>query len=441
MKKIAANAALLLATTLFCFLFLEAAVRLLGLMAPAREAALERRDSENVGAGAQEEDAPASRWMIHPYRGITTRPGEQPAGWTREDRRNNVFGVVDAVDDPRQLSEEDVVVAIFGGSVAMSTALETGHIVARELEATGWPDGREVQVVNFAIAGYKQPQQLFLLSEALLLGVPIDVVINLDGFNEVAIGGTDAKKGHHPFLPNKNFWATAFGSATGSLSLEQIELTAASVGERRRAKAIRAAFETSPLRHSALYQAYTGARAARADATAVQIEEQLQEVAGEGAVEFYDLENPCLGQPSGCWDLILDLWQRSSLGMKALAESRGASYFHALQPNQYLEGSKTLNDEELRIAWDPRRPWSQAAAAAYPSLREAGAELEEQGVRWLDLTQIFAGMNETLYKDPCCHYKTRGYFLIAQRLGRTIGEQLLAEGRSPDDPRQHREAR
>ena len=50
-------------------------------------------------------------------------------------------------------------------------------------------------ICNFGSGGYKQPQQLAALSEALLLGVPLDVVVNIDGYNEVALGKSDAQRG------------------------------------------------------------------------------------------------------------------------------------------------------------------------------------------------------------------------------------------------------
>jgi hypothetical protein len=35
--------------------------------------------------------------------------------------------------------------------------------------------------------------------------------------------------------------------------------------------------------------------------------------------------------------------------MARLAEANGARYLHFLQPNQYLEGSKPISDEEREI--------------------------------------------------------------------------------------------
>jgi hypothetical protein len=44
-----------------------------------------------------------------------------------------------------------------------------------------------VEVVRLALGGYKQPQQLMLLSHLLALGERFDAVVELDGFNEIVL--------------------------------------------------------------------------------------------------------------------------------------------------------------------------------------------------------------------------------------------------------------
>ena len=50
-----------------------------------------------------------------------------------------------------------------------------------------------------AHGGWKQPQQLLALSWILALGGELDVLINVDGFNEVALDGVEnAERGVFP---------------------------------------------------------------------------------------------------------------------------------------------------------------------------------------------------------------------------------------------------
>ena len=60
-------------------------------------------------------------------------------------------------------------------------------------------------------------------------------------------------------------------------------------------------------------------------------------------------------------------------------------------------------------------------------LSEAGRRLARQGVRFHDLSRVFAGHGETLYFDNCCHFNRRGNEVMAQ----AIAEALL---QTPEPP-------
>ena len=57
-------------------------------------------------------------------------------------------------------------------------------------------------VVNLGFAGYKQPQQLLALAYFLSLGAEYDLMINLDGYNDIVLPFTDNYNvGVNPFFP------------------------------------------------------------------------------------------------------------------------------------------------------------------------------------------------------------------------------------------------
>jgi len=125
-------------------------------------------------------------------------------------------------------------------------------------------------------------------------------------------------------------------------------------------------------------------------------------------------------------------WAQASIQTRDLAAGNGARYFHFLQPNQYVQGSKVFTEEERRFAdvdayagrefpYHPSmRNYKRAAQLGYPLLIRSGAELAERGVRFVDLTMIFADVRETIYRDACCHYYRSGYEMIAERMAREI---------------------
>ena len=104
-----------------------------------------------------------------------------------------------------------------------------------------------------------------------------------------------------------------------------------------------------------------------------------------------------------------------------------AVYLHALQPNQYVTGSKVLSPEELTHAYLPDSSWSLAARAGYPHLRERGEWLRASGVNFLDLADIFKGVEETIYIDSCCHFNQTGFDIVGRRLAEALAEALPEE--------------
>ena len=96
-------------------------------------------------------------------------------------------------------------------------------------------------------------------------------------------------------------------------------------------------------------------------------------------------------------------------------------YLHALQPNQYVPGSKPFTPFERKVAILPaQNATRRAAEAGYPKLISAGSHLAEMGLPFLDLTRIFEKVEEPIYRDGCCHYHTRGYDMIASRIAQKL---------------------
>ena len=62
---------------------------------------------------------------------------------------------------------------------------------------------KKISVVRVALGGYKQPQQLIALNYLLTLGAHFDIVVNIDGFNDIVIPVTsNLSKGVFPFFPS-----------------------------------------------------------------------------------------------------------------------------------------------------------------------------------------------------------------------------------------------
>jgi hypothetical protein len=290
-----------------------------------------------------------------------------------------------------------------------------------------------VRVLNFGEGGFKQPQSLSVLAQMQVLGVELDAVILLDGFNEVVFGGTNAASGVHPFFPSLFHTQTLLELTRSQISNELVAALAEIAALRENAATRGVGWRDSPLARSALLQSVVGTQILRDErhATAREAELQAHPPSG-GSLLLASLGDPCLEASDGsaCGELVAALWQRSSRAMQRLAEGAGAIYVHALQPNQHIEGSKPLTPRELAVAYRPEAEWPRLARAGYPLLQRAGEELRRDGIAFTDLTQIFRDERETLYVDDCCHLNRRGNRILATRLAELVSAAIDARAAS-----------
>ena len=117
--------------------------------------------------------------------------------------------------------------------------------------------------------------------------------------------------------------------------------------------------------------------------------------------------------------------------MHELAEANEIGYFHFLQPNQYVPGSKIMKAEELKIAFAENQPHKPVVENGYPYLIKEGNELIHHGVNFFDLTMIFSKNDSILYNDDCCHLNDKGYNIIGAAIGKTLVEH--SKGRKGDE--------
>jgi hypothetical protein len=321
---------------------------------------------------------------------------------------------------------DDVVrVALAGGSVALELYLVTKRTLIDELERQPAFAGRKVELVSLALGGLKQPQQLMALAWFALLDAPLDVVINLDGFNEIALPVTDIQPaGIFPFFPTR--WPRLaasqvdIGSATllGRIAL----LRDRREGWRRSASAV-------PWRYSSFVLALWSGLDTRLRGEEIALDEALRARMAAAAADRSDF--PVVGPPyevAPGEDAIPDavaVWARASRMMAQLAAENGIVYRQFLQPNQNVSGSKVLTAREREVAvgeqryryrWIVENGWSQ--------LRAAGAQLAREGVGFTDLTMMFADTPEQVYRDQCCHLTDHGYRLLALRIVEEVGRSL-----------------
>jgi hypothetical protein len=344
---------------------------------------------------------------LHPY-----------VGYLKREAFQDLFA---AVTGPK--SDGELWVLVVGGLVA-DVLNRWGQLEAafeRELEAAG--SDRTLRLFNGANGGYKQPQQLLLVGYLLALGAPIDLVINLDGFNEVVLPYADnARLGVNPFYPRA--WSKRLAMRSGELDPVVVGKIAALRERQRRilgwvADNSLGALATVRLAAALIYS--------DAEGRIVALQERLSVPAGELSLEQRGGESREF-VPDQVLIESARLWARASLLLADVLQPRGIEYFHFLQPNQYLEGSKPLSAEERVHFYRPEGRYGRYARAGYPRLLQAAADQGLESIHYFDATALFLEATETLYEDPCCHLNQRGNRILAEFIARRVLErsQLFA---------------
>jgi hypothetical protein len=358
-----------------------------------------------------------SERMLHPYLGYVTDPDVAIVHWVPH---ANGYGFVDRSQTIYKRRPDTVLIGIAGGSMGLNLAAVARPLFDRELAKDARFAGKKRVYVALAMGGYKAPQQLMSLTYLLAAGGELDLLINVDGFNDVALHEVEnAPKGTSILYPRAWFAELAdLGDRTLSRLATELEDL-----ERERVEGARR-FSAQRRRHSPLANV-VWLLADRRLATRIAAAEQQ-------AREYQPAKQPSVltGPPAtyaddaALYQALADLWERDSLQLERLCRANGIAYFHFLQPNQYDEGGKTLSAAERAVAFDEHQPYAAGVRKGYPLLRERGRRLAASGVRFSDLTMIFADHPEPLYIDTCCHVGEAGDQLLFRTMTETIRRGL-----------------
>ena len=324
-------------------------------------------------------------------------------------------------------SPDKLIVGITGGSFAGGLAVMATGELERALAVSGRFPKRRVVFVRLANGGYKQPQQLMTLAYLLGRGAQFDLIINIDGFNEVALPPLE-NLGSIP-LDFPRSWQVTVRKAGGETEVRTAESQVEALRARQRGMA--GWFGKVSFRYSVSLNTVWWALDNRLENQVRQISARFSgrdpNSSSDAVVRFYRPEQKP-GSEREMYRALATLWKDCSIQMKNLCAANQIAYFHFLQPNQYVPGSKTMSDEEKRTALSDRQPMRLSVLGGYPLLQEAGRALQEADVQYHDLTSVFSRHPEPLYEDDCCHPNRRGYEIVAQAIAKIVTEQTTRTG-------------
>jgi hypothetical protein len=334
--------------------------------------------------------------IIHPYLGFVY-------DFHDEKENKKTYGFATSVSPVIKREPGKLNVVLLGGSVAQSM----GKVIKAALHRVCRVPPN---IVTLGFAGYKQPQQLLALTYFLSLGAEYDLIINLDGYNEIVLPVTDNYNvGVNPFFPRN--WNLR-------ISRQPSKKTLAVIGEVRYLRDLKednlAGLTSSFFRGSAVFGLMKMQQFKRLNWDINRTTHKLIKVQQEEVKKFEET-GPFFKYKDihKLYDDTAAVWERGSVLLDQLARENGMKYYHFLQPNQYVKGSKALTPEERRLAYSEEVIISQSAIIGYPILIKQGRKLLERNIKFFDATMVFAKEKETVYIDICCHYNQRGKEVLA----------------------------
>jgi len=313
-------------------------------------------------------------------------------------------------------SPNKLIVGIAGGSVAHGLVMEAQEYLQRKLPELPQYRGREVVVVALSMGGFKQPQPLLALTYFLCEGGEFDLLINLDGFNEIIGADQHVEAGVYPTFPA--VWPGISGATPDREMMRRIGRL---VDAQERRKTSASEFGAALLSRSVTAQLLWKLLDKRTEHEIDAARQVIQDFKRPN-LTFREIGPGAAGwKGQHRFGLIAESWRRCSVNFDRLCRAHDIRYFHFLQPNQYLD-LKPMDAAERAQAYDEKHPWRQLVVNGFPALQREAPELHQAGVRFRDLTPLFKDVREALYIDNCCHMGKRGNELMAQAIVDTIAE-------------------
>jgi hypothetical protein len=366
---------------------------------------------------------------VHPYFGVTHRPGtpfDIPesllAGSAAPSRvSTNNFGFVSPHAYPfSKVRDHQFIVGLFGGSVGLWFCQVGAPRLMEDLKRHPFFRTKEVVPLCFSHEGYKQPQQALVLAYFLSVGQQFDLVINIDGFNDVALAALNNERGLDISMPSVQHLDPLINLVNQSaLTSQKLESLATIFRDRQR-----------------LLDLTDTIRGNRIASVNVVLDWYYRWVLAHYVRELGRFSNlpsnppenaliqatPPVARREGAALLtdIAAVWTRSSILMNEMLAARGVPYFHVLQPNQYYT-TRAFSEAEAATALSEASPYRKSIEAGYPVLvRAAESEFPKRNVRFLDATRVLDREPAPVYIDNCCHYTLAGNNLLADFIAASV---------------------
>lgn len=381
---------------------------------------------------------------LHPFFGYVMKQG----AFTNKkiNLKVNKSGFFSLKDYPfNKTSENQFIVGIFGGSVANNLAVDEyeSRMLSRKLK--NYPEfaNKEIIVLNFANGGYKQPQQLLILNYFLAVGQEFDLVVNIDGFNEVALANLNNKSKLDIGMPSVQHVQPLTDLANDNLSQEVMTSIVKISENKKQLKTTIAQLQNCRL---ALCNAVISiqVRLLLKDYQQqiikydTQVKQSKTDPKNSGTV--YIPKSDTVLNDDAAFSKMVSMWYESSVMMNQVLSSRNIPYFQFIQPNQYYPTKRVFTKKEKDFAISKDSPYMEGVTKGYPLLLSKVDDLQKARINIFNGVNILDNTKETVYKDSCCHYNLVGQDIFANYVSSSI-IKVLRESQENNKPQKEVKAK
>tara|TARA_Y100000741_G_scaffold178200_1_gene135327 strand:+ start:4697 stop:5893 length:1197 start_codon:yes stop_codon:yes gene_type:complete len=304
-------------------------------------------------------------------------------------------------------SNNKIKVLILGGSVAKHLSLNNSSDTIEfkknilnneeifENSLNKFFNTEKFKVYNAAIDGGKQPQQLFKLYYLDLMELEFDIIINLDGFNELALPLSEnyAINDHLIYPRNYSRLVSTFNSSFECLNDINTRV-----------------YNFSYIPIIEIYDLYN----------IRNCHFSLEGANKNSGSRFSTVTNY---KKKSFTDAVKDskkIWRISSDKIFEFSNKKNILYIHILQPNLYLDKSKKLTKKEKSLL--NYKKYGDIISNYYGTLNMESLNAKNK----LDLRYLFKDNATELYRDFCCHLNNLGMHLISLKIIESFREEFIS---------------
>ena len=240
-------------------------------------------------------------------------------------------------------------------------------------------------VYNAAIDGGKQPQQLFKLYYLDLLNFSFDIVINLDGFNELALSLSENYELNDHLIYPRNYSRLISTFNSNFDCVKNLN------------KKVKRFLYLPVLEFYDLFFIR-------------KCHFKLEGQNKNSGTRFSEMTDFKKMNFEDAYLISKKIWKNSSEKINEFLSKKNIFYIHAIQPNFYLENSKLLTKNELSLTNYGK--YGNIIKKYYRDFNVNDVDVENK----IDLKFLFKNNNDDLYRDYCCHLNNKGMHLISLKI-------------------------